>query len=343
MITTSTKYDKLLKILTREIKSKYKPGDKIEPEMKLAKKYGVNRTTVNKVIISLVNNGLLERSQGIGTFVKEAEKILTLGVIVSSMSNFDIRHINGEININLLNGILACSHEKRVKTEVITYHPGTLRHHKNKDGFVVLAGGDKILTELEEVNIPYIFCCNTLQLPDKAQNAILNDVERNIYKCIDYLAKLNCKRIAYIGVQMSQEKRWDGYASALRENNLCFIPELIVDKVKGSPKDGYNGARELFSRGRAFDAVLCSTDLRACGALRFFEEKEIKIPDEVLLMGYDNIYLANETVPRLTSFEPVRRERGKMAVVELLKLINDRSYKIGRRILEGKIIERETT
>lgn len=342
MIKTSTKYDKLLKILTKEIKSKYKPGDKIEPEMKLAKKYGVNRTTINKVIISLVNNGVLERAQGVGTFVKEAGKVLTLGIIVSSMSNYDVRHINGEINTNLLNGILDCSYEEKIKTEIITYFSGALRHHESKDGFVILAGGSGIFDELKDLDVPYVFCCNSSCLPEAVQNAVLNNVEKNIYKCIDFLAKQGHKKIAYVG-RISEEDRLNGYIQALNDNKLDFIPNLIVERKRGSLEDGYSGAQELFSKGEVFDAVFCSTDLRACGALKFFKEKGIKIPEDISLMGYDNISLAQETAPSLTTFKPARRERGKIAVAELLKLINDCNYKIGKNTLAGKIIEREST
>jgi LacI family transcriptional regulator, galactose operon repressor len=341
MIKTVTKYKKLLDILITEINSKYKPGDKIEPEIRLAKKHGVNRATVNKVIISLVNNGFLERKQGIGTFVKEKENVLTLGIVVASMKNYDVRHINGEVNINLLNGILNCSYDKKVKTEIITYFSGALRQDKRKDGFIIFAGDNEILEELKELNIPYIFCCNMSQMPEKTENAILNDVSENIYKCIDYLAKSGHRKIAYIG-RAKQDGRLDAYIRALQENHLDFFPELLVERAKGSFDDGYSGAEELFSRGEKFDAVFCSTDLRAKGVLQFFQERGIKIPEDVSVMGYDNISIAGEMIPSLTTFEPARRERGMIAVSELLKLIKNKRYRIGKKIIEGKIIERKS-
>jgi LacI family transcriptional regulator len=304
--------------------------------------YGVNRTTVNKVIISLVNNGLLERSQGVGTFVKEEKKVLTLGVIVSSMSDFDVRHINGEINISLLNGILDCSYDKNVKTEVISYFPGAIAPHKDKDGFIALVGKNKLLEELEHIGLPHVFCCNSSQLPDAAVNAVLNDVEQNIYACINYLAKRGNKRIAYIG-RISEDKRLDGYIRALEDNGLDFMPQLLVEREKGSIDDGYSGAKELWEKQEKFDSVFCSTDFRAFGAMNFFKEKCLKISNDISVMGYDNILLSKETEPALTTFEPSRRERGKKALQELLKSIEDKKYKIGRKVLPGKIVERETT
>lgn len=100
-----------------------------------------------------------------------------------------------------------------------------------------------------------------------------------------------------------QTLRTRGYVEAHRERGSPVRPELIVGTGLGM-SDGYHLISELLDDGTQFDGVFAFTDSSAFGALRALADRGIRVPDDVQVVGFDNVRASLYSVPRLTTVEP---------------------------------------
>ena len=166
----------------------------------------------------------------------------------------------------------------------------------------------------------------------------------------EHLIETGRRRIAVIGAHTgevigSAGLRLDGYRSALEVHGIDYDAALVVD---AGPWHRFNGAeamRTLLDRGVAFDAVFALNDELALGALRVLNERSIRIPDDVAVMGFDDVDEAQYSLPSLTTVDPGRREIARLAVDVLLDRIGTPAPVGERREVRApfRIVEREST
>lgn len=119
-------------------------------------------------------------------------------------------------------------------------------------------------------------------------------------KATEHLLALGYKRIAFIGgiSEGSPEfrRRYQGYCAAIEQAGLSVDPQLQVD-AETSEGAGYQAAEQLRRSGTDFDAVFGASDLIAIGVMKALEENEIRIPQDIAVMGFDDIPMAAYTYP----------------------------------------------
>ncbi|GBD93020.1 HTH-type transcriptional repressor CytR [bacterium BMS3Abin05] len=126
------------------------------------------------------------------------------------------------------------------------------------------------------------------------------------------------------------EERFRGFKDALIQNNLQLEKSLIVTG-NFRAKSGYYGFSRLMSQPKKPDAIFCANDMMATGAYKAARSSHIKIPQDVAVVGFDDIYLSRLLIPRLTTVHVPIEELGTNAVRYLLKMISgevdpDRPY-----------------
>lgn len=116
------------------------------------------------------------------------------------------------------------------------------------------------------------------------------------------------RRIAVIGLQSAEfdtaRLRFEGYKRALAAAGIALDPDLLIEVERYSRADGSHGIETLLERGVEFDAVFCFNDTLAFGALYTLGVHRISVPDQVQVMGYDNIEEGSFIVPALSSVDP---------------------------------------
>ena len=141
----------------------------------------------------------------------------------------------------------------------------------------------------------------------------------------------------------------DRYMSLLREKNHYVIRNEAIPLRPGAKElldfckeNGYLMAKQLFSEKPEFTAIFASTDTNALGILQAAEEKGIRIPDDLSLLGFDNI--RDSGLPRigLTTIEQPRKLLASMAVDSLLDKIENELSGYTHRILTPTLVERTT-
>ena len=116
--------------------------------------------------------------------------------------------------------------------------------------------------------------------------------------------------------------RYRGCDAALYEAGASLDPALQVD-AESSEDSGYAAAQELLRRERPFDAVFAASDLIAIGAMRAFAERGLRVPEDVAMVGFDDVPAARNATPSLTTIRQDAERAGELLVEALVRLIDD--------------------
>lgn len=151
------------------------------------------------------------------------------------------------------------------------------------------------------------------------------DFDDVIRQMVCYLAELGHRRIVYLsGIELDERTniRYHGFVRAMSECRIPVAPELVVDGIfpyKTDMLSGYLAMKGLLERTRDFTAVFAVNDLMAIGAMRAIREAGLSIPDDISIVGCDNIPFAEYGNPPLTTLRIPAQEMGRQVVYNLLQ------------------------
>jgi LacI family transcriptional regulator len=163
---------------------------------------------------------------------------------------------------------------------------------------------------------------------------------------VGYLMALGHKEIALITGPLTQRRmshRPEGYRKALIEHSIAYRDDLVVngDYSQGS---GYNCAQELLQRRVKFSAVFAANDLMAIGAMVAIQERGLRVPEDVSIVGFDNIPESNVATPKLTTIDNPHYAQGKATAEMLFERISGTIQGRARAIvLPHRLIVRGST
>jgi DNA-binding LacI/PurR family transcriptional regulator len=132
-----------------------------------------------------------------------------------------------------------------------------------------------------------------------------------------------------------------GYRQALKEAGITPDESLIV-RGDWSPKSGSAAIELLLQKGIHFTAVFAQNDRMAAGAIRGLRKAGRNVPEDVSVVGYDDIPLASYFDPPLTTIKQPMDQFGLIGVKMLIEAINNGIYKPRAVVLEPELIERST-
>ena len=161
----------------------------------------------------------------------------------------------------------------------------------------------------------------------------------------EHLLELGHTRIAHVtgdpALRISRD-RADGYAAALRDAGIDPAPELVAPG--GFTEDGgYEATRTLLARRPRPTAVFAANDLSAVGVIEAIVEKGLRVPDDVSVVGFDDLRLAAYTTPPLTTIHQPAREIGERATSLLLDLTTGKKVRRLRHLLPPELVVRRST
>jgi DNA-binding LacI/PurR family transcriptional regulator len=160
----------------------------------------------------------------------------------------------------------------------------------------------------------------------------------------EHLIERGRRRIAFLG-QADEHypefaDRYRGLGEALAAAGLPQNPALQSDALS-SEESGHDAAVRLLARGAEFDAIFAASDLIAIGAMRALAEAGRRVPDDVAIVGFDDIPAANMTSPPLTTLVQDLRGAGELLVETLLARIEDRT--VPDRTLPARLVVRRSS
>lgn len=175
-------------------------------------------------------------------------------------------------------------------------------------------------------------------------DAVLLDNVTAAYELTSHLIERGYRRIGAIlgeaGTTGRERRR--GYEDALREHDLA--PEAgLIKLVQPRVETGYAAVLELLDRSRSPDAIVCGNSMITAGALQVVHERQLTIPDQLALVGFDETIWASLVRPTITVMDQPTDEIGKSATELLLQRIADPTRPTRKIILQGELRVRESS
>lgn len=172
---------------------------------------------------------------------------------------------------------------------------------------------DYLREEFIARNVPVVFLGRRITDPDFY--CVYVDNYKSSYEETEYLIGRGCKKIAYlIGKSKFSHaiERYQGYLDALRDHQI-EIDESIIIQGDYSALSGYVAMASLLSRGDSFDALLSANDHMAIGAIKAIKAHGLRIPQDIAVVGFDNLSISSMIEPALTTMRPPALQMGRMA------------------------------
>jgi LacI family transcriptional regulator len=164
------------------------------------------------------------------------------------------------------------------------------------------------------------------------------------YNATEYLIKLGHQRIGFITGSMDlgcSVDRLAGYRSALRTYHIPDSPELIFEGTFFQP-DGYAGASDMLDLPVAPTAIFASNDVMAMGVMDAVRNRGLRVPDDVSIIGFDDIPQASLIHPALTTINQPLEKMGRVATQMLLDLLQNPGKKTDRIELPTQLVVRDS-
>ncbi|TWT47748.1 LacI family DNA-binding transcriptional regulator [Botrimarina hoheduenensis] len=197
------------------------------------------------------------------------------------------------------------------------------------------------IDRLHRDRVPYVLvCCSLAHL---VGDAIGPENVESSYQVVQHLANRGHRRIAYLGGEPNNadaRERFLGYRWAVEDLGLDDDPDLALLSFFDT-EHGASGLAELYDRAEGFSAVYAASDFLAMGVYQWARERDLSIPADLSVVGFDNNSLSQTLHPKLTTIGLDRERVGRLAVNRLSELVATPQAPMVMR-LPGKLIERNS-
>ncbi|MBO6258821.1 MAG: substrate-binding domain-containing protein [Succinivibrio sp.] len=293
-------------------------------------------------------NAVLEATHALGFYLNANARALAqkdseiIGVLVSEVSDpyfgvmvrscEEVAHSNEKILL-----VAQGFHEEKRELRAIN----SLLSHRCA-GLVVhaLAVPDKVMAEYMK-SFPYMVMINRV-LPGFEDRCVNINNFRGMYLTTKTLIENGHRKIAYVNSShriLDADERCNGYRQALLDHG-CEVNENLILKVSPSLEGGTTAAHKLLEHKDEFTAVACYNDALAAALMAVFADKGIKVPEQISVIGFDNLFLSSCLNPPLTTVTNPVDIMGKYATLLSLALYNHQEFKLPE--FETKLIWRKS-
>jgi len=295
------------------------------------------------------------RRNGLARALKR-QRTETVGLVIGDIANpFAAELSRGVREVLEKRGytLFICVSEHSAKEDVRAFD--SLADHR-ADGLIVATrsckSGDERLKELIASGVPVSLIGRDFRHPHA--DSVSADNLKGGYEATKHLIDLGHRRIGFIGVSLTKSvglRRFQGYQEALNEHGLMLDESLIVggggsDQMPGYSTEemGFAGMTRLVRLKKRPTAVFARNDFTAIGALDAIKQAGLRIPEDIAVVGYDDIPLASHITPTLTTVRQPTREQGRLAATLLLQRIEgDRERPREEKMFECELIVRQST
>lgn len=213
------------------------------------------------------------------------------------------------------------------------------------DGVLLLWGTltPENTTLMNEENMPFVVVARRESEYD-APYAV-GDNFQGALELTRYLIAQGHRRIGYTSWEeewTTNQDRMAGYRQALAEEGLGFDPDLIVP-ITRDPENRYAAANQLFDLPHPPSAIFAFHDFVAIEVLRAASDRGLRVPEDIAIAGFDNMYASLITIPPLTTVSQPVQEIGQAAVEILLDRINETNHTPGQAVLPVELVTRQST
>jgi LacI family transcriptional regulator len=271
-----------------------------------------------------------------------ARRSFTVGVMIPEVSEgYNATVLSGIEDHLLQEGYFYFVASHRFQPDLIEEYPDLLLY-RSVDGLIVLNAPWH-----RELAVPVV----TISCHHKVKGAVSIVLDHRLAAALalNHLRELGHREIAVIKGQPftpDSEVRWKAIAAVAAEMELPISPDLVVqiEANLASPELGYRVTQKLLASGKRFTALFAFNDISAIGAIRALHERGLRVPEDVSVIGFDDIDSAAYQHPALTTVRQPLRAMGRMAAETVLERIAGNATNSGREVVvQPELIIRGTT
>lgn len=322
----------------------------------IGKEVGVSATTVsralnNKPDISYqVKQKIKEVAERLGYSPNalarslKAKKTSSIGVLIADIADpFFAPIVKGIENTARQMGysIILCDTGEEYEQEKLALQ---MMLEKRVDGLLITPCqteyGD--ILELERKKVPFVLLGRHFDVVES--DYVIADEIEGAFSATDYLIKKGHKKILFINGPnyiSSAKERLVGYKRALQEHAVLFDKSLVKEGAL-KMEDGYRIMKEILFAGTKFTAVFAYCDFVVLGIMQALEEAKLKIPEDIAIVGYDDVAFARFLQVPLTTVHIPKYELGKEAMKLLREKIEGEIQETQNVVLETKLVIRKS-
>ena len=331
-----------------------KDGDRLPPEEEIARQNNISRGTVRTAMAELAREGLVKRYAKRGTFIhfRPASTTIRIGVIspLLPMTKEETDSYRTELWGGIQEGVLETGASLHFSQTI----PDKPAHMESAFG-IKIDGLLFLIPLRNQSNLIASLCTSAAPLvviggrAHKNINSIGVNNIRGIQSALDHLYRNGHRKIAAIFSSLEyfdQFERHRAFISGLKSFSLPYRKEWIklIPEVSSRRwvEDAEQAAKGIFSGRSAPTALLCSGGFITIGAKAGLRKLNLAIPEDVSLIGFDDIYLAEYMDPPLTTISQPVWEMGKEAVKALVAIIRNKTYQPYHTTINTKLMLRRS-
>lgn len=323
----------------------------------IARKLGISSSTVSlafnnpKLVNRKTRDKILELSYELG-YIRKRYKKGSNNVIGIMTENF-YTNIGNFYNFVLM-GILKRAKKLGLDTIITTFEKSddclpSVISRKYVDGLIILGKIERShVLQVKQENMPVVLCGNPI--PGMELHTVIPDGRHGTYEATKHLIELGHKQISIItGGPMFDpvvSDRLDGFLFALNEAKLKVHDNYIIEGIFDNLQTVYKASEKLFEQKNMPSAVVCMCDAFAYVLIRILKEKGLKIPQDISIIGFDDIpipeYLGLKE-STLTTVHVNLEELGSNSVDVLCEVIENPKKATYRITIPTKLIIRKTS
>lgn len=325
-------------------------GISITTVSKALKNYPDVSEKTKKSVLDLANSlQYTPNSFAVNLRTKESK---TIGLIIPEVvHHFFSSVVNGIIAEAEKNGYLVIILQSNESLE-LEIKQVELLLNKRVDGIILSlsneSNDDLHLKEIIRREIPLVQFDKIAKLIPSSK-VIIND-QKAAFEATEHLIHKGCKKIAHIRGPVNPQNAIDrflGYKKALEKNHIPFDPKLVYTCKNVTFDEGKEFAEQIIKVHPDVDGIFVITDLVAVGVLAYFNENNIKVPQQVKIIGFSNWFMSKVITPKLSTVDQPSYEMGVQSFNLLLEEMNAnkemKSFTPKTIELTTTIIERESS
>jgi len=340
------KYREIERGLREEIAAGvWQAGDRLPGEYELAARFNVAYLTMRQAIANLLEEGILIRVRGKGTFVAGSDVSLpplTTRRPTALLFPINWQRIDPDYFPELLEGFQQATEASGHRTPNVNYddaeRPGVLEPNSAVACLLLEEAHQQLVERLRDAG-HRVLAINHYTGRRSIPSVRIDDAS-GVERAVDYLVGLGHRHIGFLvgnPGNLDGLDRLRGFRSAVRRHGLRKTVEFGAGFEEAC---GYQAARDLFAAPNPPTALLCASDLSAIGAIRAAREKGLSLPEDLSVVGFGDFSVSDYIQPRLTTVRQSRVALGRTAAESLVRLAN--GEEIEDIVLSAELVVRES-
>lgn len=353
----TAKYRFLADTIRKKIESgEYEPGMRMESENELSERFGYSRQTVRQAFGVLESEGLIERRRGSGTYISRESRRAQHGSTVAIITTY----ISDYIFPTIIRGI-----EETLTGAGFSLTLGVTNNRVEEEGRILQSlidrGVDGVIVEgtktaFPSPNVELYRKLGQMGIPVVFFNGYYRDLENPVYvvtddrgaglRAVDLLAAKGCRKIGGVfkSDDMQGHGRYAGYSEGMIRNGCPLSDENVVWYTTAEKNRllSAENADYVFERLRGCDGIVCYNDQIAYGVIELLTARGVRVPEDVLVTGFDDSSVSEYSPVKITSFAHPKDEMGRVAANKLIHMLRDGEHEYPA-VLDMPLNEKQST